>query len=78
MKKYEYFAVPTQVKFWDALSKDYIGGIAYRDEIICGCCGSIFEISEIYESAPSTLEGDPIVIVKGWKGFSDKICGESD
>ena len=78
MKKYEYFAVPTQVKFWDALSKDYIGGIAYRDEIICGCCGSIFEISEIYESAPSTLEGDPIVIVKGWKGLSDKICGESD
>ena len=78
MKKYEYFAVPTQVKFWDALSKDYIGGIAYRDEIICGCCGSIFEISEIYESAPSTLEGDPIVIPDRWVDFSHDICGDSN
>ena len=78
MKKYNYFAVPTQVKFWDALSEDYIGGIAYLDEIICGCCGSVFKISEIYEVAPDTLDNDPIVVVKGWKGLSDKICGESD
>ena len=78
MKKYEYFAVPTQVKFWDALIEDYIGGIAYRDEIICGCCGSVFKISEIYEVAPDTLEEDSIVVVNGWKGLSDKICGESD
>ena len=75
MKKYNYFAVPTQVKFWDALIEDYIGGIAYRDEIICGCCGSVFKISEIYESAQDTLDNDPIVVVKGWKGLSDKICG---
>lgn len=46
--KYNYFEVPTQVKFWDGR---YIGGIAYRDEIICGCCGGIFRISDIYEVA---------------------------
>lgn len=75
MKKYNYFAFPTQVKFWDGR---YIGGIAYREEIICGCCGDVFKISEIYEVAPDTLDNDPIVVVNGWKGLSDKICGESD
>ena len=74
--KYDYFEVPTQVKFWDTLSEDYIGGIAYRDEIICGCCGSIFKISEIYESAPNTLE-DPIVVYD-WVNISSKICGDNN
>lgn len=72
--KYDYFNVPTQVKFWDG--RYYIGGIAYRNEIICGCCGGIFRISDIYEVAPDTLEEDPIVVVDGWKGISDKICGK--
>ena len=76
--KYDYFEVPTQVKFWDVDGDHYVGGIAYRNDVICGCCGGIFDISEIYEVAPDTLEGDPIVVVKGWKGLSDKICGESD
>ena len=76
MKKYDYFSVPIQVKFWDAPSGGhYIGGIAYQDEIICGCCGSVFKISEIYESAPNGLDNDPIIVVHGWKGISDKICG---
>ena len=74
--KYNYFEVPTQVKFWDYESGHYISGIAYRDEIICGCCGSIFSISKIYEFAPDTLEEGPIVVVYGWKGISDNICGE--
>lgn len=34
--KYDYFEVPTQVKFWDYFDEHYLGGIAYRDEIICG------------------------------------------
>lgn len=37
MKKYDYFEVPTQVQFWDYKNGYYNGGIAYRDEIICGC-----------------------------------------
>ena len=76
--KYNYFSVPTQVKFWDALSEDYIGGIAYLDEIICGCCGSVFKISEIYEVAPNTLEGDPIVIYDDWVDISSEIRGDDN
>ena len=74
--KYNYFEVPTQVKFWDVGGDHYIGGIAYRKEIICGCCGGIFDISEIYESAPDTLEEDPIVAYDNWVDISNEICGE--
>lgn len=73
--KYDYFEAPTQVKFWDGC---YIGGIAYRDEIICGCCGGIFKISDVYEVAPDTLDNDPIVVYKGWVGLSSEICGDDN
>lgn len=72
--KYNYFKVPTQVKFWDGR---YIGGIAYRDEIICGCCGGIFRISDIYEVASDTLDNDPIVVIDGWKAINYDICGRT-
>lgn len=75
MKKYNYFEAPTQVKFWDEC---YIGGIAYRDEIICGCCGGIFKISDVYEVAPDTLDNDPIVVYKDWVGLSSEICGDDN
>lgn len=70
--KYDYFEVPTQVKFWDVGGDHYIGGIAYRNEIICGCCGGIFDISEIYEFAPTDLKEDPIVVYD-WVDISSKI-----
>lgn len=73
--KYDYFKIPTQVKFWDGR---YIGGIAYRDEIICGCCGGIFRISDVYEVAPNTLEEDPIVINDSWVDISNEICGDNN
>ena len=74
MKKYNYFETPTQVKFQDGR---YIGGIAYRDGIICGCCGSVFKISDIYEVAPDTLEEDPIVVYD-WIDINQYICGDSN
>lgn len=72
--KYNYFEIPTQVKFWDGR---YIGGIAYRDEIICGCCGGIFGISDIYKVAPDTLDNDTVVVVDGWKAINYDICGRT-
>lgn len=78
MKKYDYFEVPTQVKFWDYEGGHYLGGIAYRDEIICGCCGGIFDISEIYKLAPDTLLGGPIVRLNGWKTIKYDICGDDN
>ncbi len=74
MKKYDYFKFPTQVKFWDYNGDHYIGGIAYRDEIICGCCGGIFNINEIYEFSPDELKEDPIVVY-GWVDINYDIAG---
>lgn len=74
MKKYDFFGTPTQVKFWDAVSKNYVGGIAYRDGIICGCCGAVFVIDDIYKSAPSALDNDPIIKLGVWKPIDYDIC----
>lgn len=76
MKKYDHFLVPTQVKFYDYTNGRYHGGIAYRDEIICGCCGGVFNISKIYKVAPDTLLGDPIIVYDDWLGISSSICGD--
>lgn len=77
MKKYNYFEVPTQVQFWDYKNRRYNGGIAYRDEIICGCCGDVFNISEIYyKVAPNTLLKGPIIVYDNWEGISSAIFGE--
>ena len=76
MEKYNYFSVPTQVKFWDG--RCYIDGIAYQDEIICGCCGGRFRISDIYEVAPDTLDNDPIIRLNGWKTIKYDICGDDN
>lgn len=78
MKEYNYFDVPTQVKFWDYENGYYVGGIAYRGEIICGCCGSVFRLSEVYKLAPNELNDAPIIIVKGgWKSISYEISKKS-
>lgn len=74
--KYNYFKIPSQVKFWDYEGGYYLGGIAYRDKIICGCCGDVCDISEIYKFAPDTLEEDPIVVYDTWVDLSSGICGD--
>jgi hypothetical protein len=76
--KYNYFDVPTQVKFWDYGSKHYYGGIAFQDKIICGCCGGVCDISEIYRFAPDTLEKDPIIAYDNWACISSAICGDDN
>lgn len=74
--KYTYFEVPTQVKFWDPAGNHYVGGIAYRDEIICGCCGGVMGISTIYYFAPEELDNEPIIPINKWQPIDYEICGE--
>lgn len=47
-----YYDFPTQVRFYDEVGEHYLGGIAYQDVVICGCCGGAIEISEIIENTP--------------------------
>ena len=73
---YESFDVPTQVAFWDVDGDHYVGGITYGDKIICGCCGGIIEIAEVYEFAPEGIE--PIVVYNEWVDLSGDILDLSE
>ena len=64
-----YYERPTQVRWLDTENKRWIGGIAYRDEIICGCCGSILEFDEF-------KEGEVVELDKWWVNIEEEIRGE--
>ena len=76
MEKILDFEKPTQVAFWDVDGDHYIGGIAYGSKIICGCCGGVVEIAEVYEFAPEGVT--PIVAYDDWEAFDDSIIGEDE
>lgn len=65
----KYFDKPTQVKFYDGANHKWLGGIAYLDEIICGCCGGILGVDEFKENE--------IVEYDAWVNISDEIIGEN-
>lgn len=77
-KRVLYYDMPTQVRFFDFESKSlyWIGGIAFHDVIICGCCGGTVEISELYDMAEETgLDEDPIEVLD-WTDINEEIKGE--
>jgi hypothetical protein len=53
MEKYLKFDEPKQVKFIDfdrgSDETTWLGGIAYGEEIICGCCGGTISLKDYYE-----------------------------
>ena len=81
MERIEYFDKPAQVKFRDFKGEECYG-IAFKDTIICGCCGSAFEAGEndgLWFVCPEC--GEPILF-EDWvddKELADgccPICGE--
>lgn len=79
MERITYFDEPTQVAFWDFLEEDnpeggqYIGGIAYCGEIICGMCGCVLDLEELYRRTPKHIK--PIKVLS-WIDISEAIIGE--
>lgn len=83
----DYYERPTQVLFLDFESVTditeirYIGGIAYQDEIICGCCGGIFSIEELIEDYDNYvvrnpfLNAFPLIRPMSWIDISEEIIG---
>ena len=74
-----YYDAPTQVKFFDFEGEGpyWIGGIAYHDVIICGCCGATIEISELYDMAEENGLGEDPIKVLNWNDIQSEIKGES-
>ena len=70
-----YFETPVQVMFHDVDNPgSWRAGIAYKDEIICGCCGGVFEISEIVEFSDGVVKC-PIYLYDCWNDLTDEIMG---
>ena len=63
MLKNRWYEIPTQVIFIPQ-GECPCAGIAYRDEVICGCCGGVFCMDEVL-----------IVKEYPWEGLYDAIIG---
>ena len=77
MERQMYYDKPTQVMFYDFDAEDYSYdvGIAYCGEIICGCCGGVFSIEELWELADEEGLTNPIIRMD-WADLSDEIRGD--
>ena len=70
-----YFEKPTQVMFHDI---DEVGnwcvGIAYKKEIICACCGGVYDIDEVCELSEGYVE-QAIYPYENWVALEAEIYG---
>lgn len=70
-----YYSGPAQVRFYDGM--DFVGGIAYKDYIICGCCGGIFYIQDVIEMAKANgIHFDDAIVELEWTSIEKEIRGE--
>ena len=73
MEKRYYFDKPKQVVFADPENPgDWLCGIAYRDEVICSCCGGVFEIDEVVKMAAE--DG----VINPFYSYEDKFTEEME
>lgn len=72
----KYFENPTQVAYWDDDTGRYIGGIGFGHEVICGRCGTVISIDDIYDSAPEDVV--PIIIYNYWVWIDDFIIDDNE
>ena len=74
-----YYDVPTQVVFYDggedSQHPEFCSGIAYKNEIICGCCGGVDEISEVIEDAKADGIKTAIYDYEHWNDIREEIIG---
>ena len=70
-----YFDRPKQVMFFEAENQEWCVGIAYKDEIICACCGGIFNIDEVYELADDLGIEEAVHPYENWCNIKDEVAG---
>ena len=73
-----YFLKPTQVFYRDWREEEdpaWMTGIAFRNEIICGCCGGIIDIDDIIEAGIREGCKEVIFPYKDWCDISDELTG---
>ena len=74
----QYFNRPAQVIFADPDNAgNWLIGIAYRDEIICACCGGIFNIGDVVDMAREDGVRCAIHEYYDWSNIADEIMGDA-
>ena len=72
-----FYNCPKQVMFLDPDTPgddaNWLTGIAYKDEIICSCCGGVFAIKDVLEMAEGTNVTDPIHGFDSWADLTGDI-----
>ena len=58
---------PTRIRWFEPNVKCWLGGIAYKDEIICGCHGDILKLDG--------FEEDEVVELGEWINIEKEIRG---
>lgn len=72
-----YFNRPKQVVFADPDNPgEWLAGIAYKDVIICGCCGGVFEIADVVDCAREDGINWAIHEYHEWIDITDEIVGD--
>ena len=72
-----YFDCHEQVMFADPDNPgEWIVGIAYKDEIICACCGGIFDIDDVIEQARVDGVKQAIYPYEDWIDIGYDITGD--
>ena len=72
-----YFERPEQVMFADPENPgEWLVGIALHHNIICGCCGGLFDIDEVIELAHEDGRKQAIYPFAEWVDITDEIVGD--
>lgn len=66
MERKTYYDAPTMVRMRDIDNDCEVGGIAYGNEVICGCCGATIPLDD-------EDSGFEIIEELSWVNFSDYI-----
>ena len=75
MKEF-YFERPKQVIFADPDNPgEWLSGIAYGHDIICGCCGGVFNVDDVAEAAYGDGLNSGIYEYGEWNDISNEITG---
>ena len=73
-----YFLQPTQVMYFDYREEDeprLLTGIAFRQKIICGCCGGVIYINKLVEAGEREGHKKVIFPYNDWCDISEAIDG---
>lgn len=73
-----YFPQPAQVMYFDYREEDeprLLTGIAFRQEIICGCCGGVIDINKLVEAGKREGHNKVVFPYNTWEDISEAIDG---